>query len=68
MNMDLINDLKNDLALAFLVERQHLQKIDTREALNLIGRVQAVLQPISSRDRHNSDTPPPEHASRTVSH
>ena len=45
--MDLIDDLGNDLAFAFLVERKHSNRLDSREALDLIGRVKTVLQPIS---------------------
>ena len=42
--MELINDLEADLAYAFLVERRYRQKIDSEEALALIGRVKTVLE------------------------
>ncbi len=46
-NMDLISDLGNDLAVAFLVEKRHGQKIESKEVLALIGRIRAALQPLS---------------------
>ena len=42
--MDLIDDLGNDLALAFLVEKKHRQKIDSKDVLALIGRIKAALR------------------------
>ncbi len=42
--MNLIDELENDLAYAFLVEKRLSNKIESREALDLIGRVKAALQ------------------------
>lgn len=42
--MNLINDLENDLALAFLVEKKHTEKIDSRSAQILIAKVKKLLQ------------------------
>ena len=42
--MNLINDLGTDLALAFLVEKRFLQKIDSEEALALIRQVRCLLE------------------------
>ena len=51
--MDLLNDLDTDLAFAFLVEKRYQQKIDSKEALALIGRVKSLLERLSrdSRER-----------------
>jgi hypothetical protein len=46
--MNLINDLGTDLALAFLVEQRYREKIDSEDALALIGRVRSVLESASS--------------------
>ena len=43
-NMDLINDLGTELALAFLVERRFRQKIDSQKALALISQVRRLLE------------------------
>ena len=51
-NMDLLNELGNDLALAFLVEKRHTEKIDSHAAQALIARVKKALQPIS-RERES---------------
>jgi len=45
--MDLLNELGTDLALAFLVEKKHTGKIDSKDVRALIARVRKVLQPIS---------------------
>jgi hypothetical protein len=45
--MDLINDLGTELAFAFLVEKRYQQKIDSEEALELISRIQTVLESAS---------------------
>lgn len=46
--MDLVNELSGELALAFLVEKKHAEKLNTNDALALIGRVKEVLLPLSS--------------------
>lgn len=45
--MNLLNELENDLALAFLVEKKHTAKIDSRDARALIAKVTKVLQTVS---------------------
>ena len=49
--MDLLNELGTDLALAFLVEKRHTEKINSKDALALIAKVRKVLQPISLEPR-----------------
>lgn len=41
--MDLIDEIGDELAFAFLVERKLSNKIARREALDLIGKVKKVL-------------------------
>ncbi len=48
--MDLIDDLGNDLALAFLVEKRHLHKINSDDVLALIGRIKSALRHVSNKD------------------
>lgn len=45
--MDLVNELENDLALAFLVDKNLSEKIDSAQALILMDRIREVLQPLS---------------------
>lgn len=66
--MDLINDLGNDLALAFLVEKKYKQKLDSREALDFIRLVKAILQPISQPDRPETVVSMTDHKTRAISH
>jgi hypothetical protein len=44
--MDLIDDLRTDLAIAFLIEARYVERIGKEDALDLIGRIQTALQPI----------------------
>ncbi len=46
--MDLVNELSSELALAFLVEKKHAEKLNTNDVLALIGRVKEVLLPLSA--------------------
>ena len=55
--MDLINDLGTDLAFAFLVEKRYGQKIDSEEAIELIGRVTTLLESVSTRSVSNDPSP-----------
>lgn len=48
--MDLVNDLGNDLAFAMLIEKKHVEKIDSREILPLISKIREILEPISEKD------------------
>jgi hypothetical protein len=49
--MEILNELGNDLAFAFLVEKKHGAKIDSKSALALIERVRKVLQPVSKEEK-----------------
>lgn len=46
--MDLINELGNELALTFLVEKKFTEKIESSDVPSLIEKIKGILQPISS--------------------
>ena len=41
--MNLLNDLGNDLAQVFFIEKKYWQKLDTAQARRLIDEIRAVL-------------------------
>jgi hypothetical protein len=45
--MDLIDDLRTDLAIAFLIEPRYVERIRKEDVLDLIGRIQTALVPIA---------------------
>lgn len=49
--MNLLDDLGNDLAFAFLIEKRHNEKIDSKEVRVFIKRIQDVLKPISTHEK-----------------
>ncbi len=49
--MNLLSDLSNELALAILIEKKHSEKFNSKEAPNLIGRVQKILQPLQNEKK-----------------
>lgn len=54
--MDLIDDLGTDLAVAFLVEEKHLERIERKDAVCIIGRVRHELSRVAeSRDHGEQD-------------
>ena len=58
--MNLLNELENDLALAFLVEKKHTEKIDSKDARALIAKVKNVLQTVSFKKESTEKTSPAE--------
>ena len=54
--MDLINELGNELALTYLVEKKFIGKIRSSEVPSLIDKIKAALQLISSAE--NPERPP----------
>lgn len=66
--MDLIDDLGNDLALAFLVEKMHRQKIDSKDIPTLIRSVKTALHRVASQDVKSSEPFEIEPAARRMSH
>ena len=66
--MDLISDLGNDLAFAFLVEKKHHHKIDSKDVLALIGRIKSALHRVASQDVKPAEAFEIEQAVRRSSH
>lgn len=64
-HIDVISDLGNDLAVAFLVEKS--QKIESKEVPALMARIRAALQPFSSEIKE-TDPLIPEPNSLNASH
>jgi hypothetical protein len=48
--MDLINDLENDMAFAFFVEKRHSQKINSEDSLALIRNLRSSLNMLATRE------------------
>lgn len=46
--MDLINELGNELALTFLVEKKFTEKIESSDVPSLIDKIKHILQTVSS--------------------
>ncbi len=49
--MDLMNDLSNDLAFAFLVERKNEGDLTSRDVRELIDRIKHALSPVETTER-----------------
>ncbi len=49
--MDLLNELGNELALTFLVEKKFTEKIQSSDVPPLIDKIRDILQPISSAEK-----------------
>ena len=43
--MNLVSEVENELALAFLVERRHSERLDSTEIISIMNRVREVLKP-----------------------
>jgi predicted transcriptional regulator len=54
--MDLINELGNELALSFLVEKKFTEKIPSSEVPFLIDKIKDALQAIQSAEKAKSQT------------
>lgn len=66
--MDLIDDLGNDLALAFLVEKRHINQINSNDVLALIGRIKSALRLVSNKDIVLTEAFDFDSAARRISH
>ncbi|MEO6589878.1 MAG: hypothetical protein ABIP06_11290 [Pyrinomonadaceae bacterium] len=53
--MNLINDLDTEIAFAVLVEKKHYKKIESKDVLPLIGRLNKALERISQTDEDISE-------------
>lgn len=66
--MDLLNDLGNDLAVAFLIEKKHRQKLDSRGAVDLIDRIRAALNSTPQGEPEKGFAEPLEQLNGAASH
>lgn len=66
--MDLIDDIGNDLALAFLVEKRHRQNLTSQDVLALISRIKAVLYRVDDRNINSPGAFEIEQTLRQTSH
>ncbi len=66
--MDLVNELSSELALAFLVEKKHAEKLNTNDVLALIGRVKEVLLPLSAEKSVDTVVLSSAISTKTISH
>lgn len=66
--MNLINDLGDEVAFAVLVEKRHLEKIDSGDVLPLISRIKEVLQAVSAEEEIREENPTPERSIKAASH
>jgi hypothetical protein len=68
MNMELLNELGNDLAIAILIEKRHAETIPSAEITDLIGRVKTLLEPIVLRQCQVSAAPAADACISFLSH
>lgn len=66
--MDLINDLGNDLAVAFLIDKKHRQKLDSRDAVDLIDRIRAALNGTAKGGPENARADRSEQSNGAAAH
>lgn len=52
--MDLINDLSNDVAFTFLVERKKNGDLTSREVRELLDRIRIALSPVEPAERREN--------------
>lgn len=53
--MNLINDLDTEIAFAVLVEKKHNEKIESKDILPLLGRLNKALEEISEADKEKAE-------------
>jgi len=66
--MDLVNELSSELALAFLVEKKHAERLNKNDVLALISRVKEVLLPLSADKSVDTVVLPSAISAKTISH
>ncbi len=66
--MDLVNELSSELALAFLVEKKHAERLNKNDVLALIGRVKEVLISHSAEKSADTVVLPSVISAKTISH
>lgn len=55
--MNLINDLDTEIAFAVLIEKKHNEKIESKDILPLIGRLNKALEQISDGGNDLNEQP-----------
>lgn len=60
--MNTVNEIGNDLAVAFLVEKKYSQRLNANERKALIGRIREALRDGFSVQTKGSETFPPAKA------
>ncbi len=53
--MNLINDLDTEIAFAVLVDKKHNEKIESKDVLPLIGRLNKALEEISEANEDSNE-------------
>ncbi len=49
--MNLLSDLSSELAVAILLDKKYAETVNSNDALNLIGKIYEILEPISSEEK-----------------
>lgn len=55
--MELVHELESDLALAILLEKKLSEKIDAKDVVSLISRVNETLETVSLKDHSYTEDP-----------
>jgi len=66
--MNLVNELENELVLTLLVEKKHIEKINSENALALIAKIRMILQSISADERLRESLILPKKSANFFSH
>ena len=66
--MNLINDLGDEVAFAVLVEKRHLERINSGDVLPLISRIKEVLQTVSAEEEVREENLTPQRSAKVASH
>lgn len=64
--MDLFNDLSCELAWAVLVEKKHIEKLESKDILPLLGQIEKALQQISGQENQDNKILPAEQTANFV--
>lgn len=63
--MNLLSDISSELAVAILVEKKHSEEVSSKDALNLIGKIYEILEPISNEEELKNIPSPIKEAKAT---
>jgi hypothetical protein len=65
--MNLLSELSSELAVAILIDRKQTEKVDSKQALELLGRVYEILQP-NTKDEENKTHLIQSESSKSANH